>query len=109
MYSHTVSPPRNAFHVRTGELLWQFNTGSGIHSNPVTYSVNGKQYVAVASGWGAGWKAIPRKCTVHSGATRSSLRAPVWMPLWGQLGLTDSRRTNMEAGAKLFSTWSTGC
>ncbi|MBW3566480.1 MAG: PQQ-dependent dehydrogenase, methanol/ethanol family [Proteobacteria bacterium] len=44
----------NAYDARTGELLWQFNTGSGIHSNPVTYSVNGKQYIAVPSGWG-GW------------------------------------------------------
>jgi alcohol dehydrogenase (cytochrome c) len=44
----------NAWDARSGELLWQFQTGSGIHSNPVTYSVNGKQYVAVASGWG-GW------------------------------------------------------
>src|SRR5690606_15840915 len=43
-----------ALHARTGELLWEFQTGSGIHSNPITYSVNGKQYVAVASGWG-GW------------------------------------------------------
>jgi alcohol dehydrogenase (cytochrome c) len=44
----------NAYDARSGTLLWQFQTGSGIHSNPVTYSVNGKQYVAVASGWG-GW------------------------------------------------------
>jgi alcohol dehydrogenase (cytochrome c) len=44
----------NAFNAHTGELLWQFNTGSGIHSNPVSYSVNGKQYVAVPTGWG-GW------------------------------------------------------
>lgn len=43
-----------AHHARTGELLWQFQTGSGIHSNPVTYSVRGKQYIAVPSGWG-GW------------------------------------------------------
>jgi alcohol dehydrogenase (cytochrome c) len=43
-----------AFDARTGELLWQFQTGSGIHSNPVTYRVNGKQYVAVPTGWG-GW------------------------------------------------------
>lgn len=43
-----------ALNARTGELLWQFNAGSGIHSNPVTYSVNGKQYIAVPSGWG-GW------------------------------------------------------
>jgi alcohol dehydrogenase (cytochrome c) len=44
----------DAFDARTGAVLWRFQTGSGIHSNPVTYAVNGKQYVAVASGWG-GW------------------------------------------------------
>jgi alcohol dehydrogenase (cytochrome c) len=44
----------SAFDAKTGEQLWSFQTGSGIHSSPVTYSVNGKQYVAVHSGWG-GW------------------------------------------------------
>ena len=43
-----------ALHARTGERLWQFRTGSGIHSSPVTYRVDGKQYVAVLVGWG-GW------------------------------------------------------
>jgi alcohol dehydrogenase (cytochrome c) len=43
----------NALNARTGELLWQFQTGSGHHSNPVTYSVDGRQYVAVPVGWGA--------------------------------------------------------
>ncbi|MEU6644905.1 PQQ-dependent dehydrogenase, methanol/ethanol family [Saccharomonospora sp. NPDC046836] len=43
----------NAFHARTGELLWQFQTGSGHHSNPSTYSVDGRQYIAVPVGWGA--------------------------------------------------------
>ncbi|MFN3647986.1 MAG: PQQ-dependent dehydrogenase, methanol/ethanol family [Armatimonadota bacterium] len=43
-----------AHHARTGECLWQFRTGSGIHSNPTTYSVGGKQYLAVPTGWG-GW------------------------------------------------------
>jgi alcohol dehydrogenase (cytochrome c) len=44
----------DAFNARTGELLWQFQTGNGIHGSPITYSVKGKQYVAVPSGWG-GW------------------------------------------------------
>ena len=44
----------NAWDARTGEVLWQYQTGNGIHSNPVTYSVNGKQYIAVPTGWG-GW------------------------------------------------------
>ena len=44
----------NAYDARTGEVLWQYQTGNGIHSNPITYSVNGKQYIAVPTGWG-GW------------------------------------------------------
>jgi alcohol dehydrogenase (cytochrome c) len=44
----------HAFHARTGERLWSYNTGNGIHSNPVTYSVGGKQYIALPTGWG-GW------------------------------------------------------
>ena len=43
-----------ALDARTGRQLWQFRTGTGIHSNPVTYSVGGRQYVAVPTGWG-GW------------------------------------------------------
>jgi alcohol dehydrogenase (cytochrome c) len=52
-----VGTPRGEFvalHARSGEELWRFQTGSGIHSNPVSYSVKGKQYVAVPTGWG-GW------------------------------------------------------
>ena len=43
-----------ALDARSGRELWRFRTGTGIHSNPVTYSVAGKQYVAVPTGWG-GW------------------------------------------------------
>jgi lanthanide-dependent methanol dehydrogenase len=44
-----------AVNARTGELLWQFKTGSGIIGQPVTYrGPDGKQYVAILSGIG-GW------------------------------------------------------
>ncbi len=36
----------------TGEVLWQFQTGSGIVGQPVTWDMDGNQYIAVASGWG---------------------------------------------------------
>ncbi|MTD58925.1 PQQ-dependent dehydrogenase, methanol/ethanol family, partial [Amycolatopsis pithecellobii] len=42
----------NALDARTGELLWQFQCGSGHHSSPTTYMVDGRQYIAVAVGWG---------------------------------------------------------
>jgi alcohol dehydrogenase (cytochrome c) len=43
-----------AYDAKTGALLWQHQTGSGIHGSPMTYSVKGRQYVAVTTGWG-GW------------------------------------------------------
>jgi alcohol dehydrogenase (cytochrome c) len=43
--------PGGEFHARTGEPLWRFQTGSGHHSSPITYSVDGRQYVAGPVGW----------------------------------------------------------
>jgi alcohol dehydrogenase (cytochrome c) len=43
----------NALNAETGDLLWQFQCGSGHHSSPSTYEVEGRQYVAVPTGWGA--------------------------------------------------------
>jgi alcohol dehydrogenase (cytochrome c) len=42
-----------ALDARTGEQLWQFQCGSGHHSSPTTYMVDGRQYIAVPVGWGA--------------------------------------------------------
>ena len=44
-----------AVNARTGEVVWQFKTGSGVIGQPVTYrGPDGHQYVAVFSGIG-GW------------------------------------------------------
>jgi len=43
-----------AVDAKTGHPLWKFKTGSGIISQPMTYSYGGKQYIAVLSGVG-GW------------------------------------------------------
>ena len=40
----------NAFNSETGELLWQVKGSAGVNAPPVTYQVDGKQYVAVAAG-----------------------------------------------------------
>ena len=41
-----------AFDARSGELLWQHRTNSGIIGVPTSFAVDGKQYIAVQSGWG---------------------------------------------------------
>jgi alcohol dehydrogenase (cytochrome c) len=35
---------------QTLDELWQFNVGTGFNAAPMTYAVNGKQYIAIASG-----------------------------------------------------------
>ena len=42
----------HAFDAKTGKLLWTFPTNSGIIGQPTSFLVDGKQYVAVQSGWG---------------------------------------------------------
>jgi alcohol dehydrogenase (cytochrome c) len=39
-----------AVDAKTGKTLWKFNTGSGITAAPMTYTLDGKQYIAVVSG-----------------------------------------------------------
>jgi alcohol dehydrogenase (cytochrome c) len=39
-----------ALDARNGDLLWKFTVGGPVVSSPMTYSVNGKQYVAVSAG-----------------------------------------------------------
>jgi alcohol dehydrogenase (cytochrome c) len=36
--------------ARTGRALWQFNTGQSMHASPMSYAVDGTQYVAIAAG-----------------------------------------------------------
>jgi len=39
-----------AHDAKTGKELWKFNTGSGISAAPISYTLDGKQYIAVTSG-----------------------------------------------------------
>jgi PQQ-dependent dehydrogenase (methanol/ethanol family) len=39
-----------AYDAVTGQLLWKYQCGAGVNAPPVSYMVNGKQYIAVAAG-----------------------------------------------------------
>ncbi|WP_323001998.1 pyrroloquinoline quinone-dependent dehydrogenase [Denitromonas sp.] len=42
-----------AYDADNGKPLWQFNAGSGARGGPVSYAVNGKQYIAIPTGLGS--------------------------------------------------------
>ena len=41
-----------AFDASSGAVLWEFPTNSGIIGQPSSFMVDGRQYIAVQSGWG---------------------------------------------------------
>ena len=80
-----------ALHARSGELLWQFRTGSGVIGQPVTYrGPDGHQYVAVLSGVG-GW---PGAVVVNDLDTRDNTAGTGW-----GLAMRDLKKDTTKGGA----------
>jgi alcohol dehydrogenase (cytochrome c) len=45
----------SAYDAKTLDELWSFETGSGVNAPPISFSVDGKQYIAIAVGLGGAW------------------------------------------------------
>ncbi len=44
-----------AYNAASGEKLWSFGAQTGVVAPPITYTVDGEQYVAVLAGWGGAY------------------------------------------------------
>ena len=65
-----------ALDVNSGEVLWQARLGTSVQGFPVSFSVGGKQYVAVTTGLGGGSpRNVPRMIEpdVHHPQTGNAL------------------------------------
>lgn len=67
VFSAPADQTFDAYDERTGRRLWQYHTSSAVIGVPVSYVVDGKQYVAVLAGWGGGM-------SLYGGAASSSLK-----------------------------------
>jgi quinohemoprotein ethanol dehydrogenase len=77
-----------AYRAATGEPLWDFDLGLGISAPPITYSVNGKQYLAILVGWGGSLAALGGKeMANHGWAYRAQTRRLVAFSLEGDVEL----------------------
>ena len=52
VFSGTPDDTFYAFDAKSGKVLWTHHMTSGVIGVPMSYRVDGKQYVAVQSGWG---------------------------------------------------------
>jgi quinohemoprotein ethanol dehydrogenase len=62
-----------AYSADTGHKVWSIKTGSAIHSVPVSFAVQGQQYILVPVGWGSGSRLFSRGSSM---ATPESKRGP---------------------------------
>jgi quinohemoprotein ethanol dehydrogenase len=62
-----------AYAADSGKKVWSIQTGSAIESVPVTFAVNGEQYILTPVGWGSGSRLFAPAWTM---ATPQSKRGP---------------------------------
>lgn len=55
VFQGTASGEFRAYAADSGEQLWSFPSQTGIIAAPMTYSIDGEQYVAILVGWGGLW------------------------------------------------------
>ena len=41
-----------AYNAQNGDKLWESPTGTGVVAAPISYELNGEQYISIAAGWG---------------------------------------------------------
>ncbi|MGE0337206.1 MAG: PQQ-binding-like beta-propeller repeat protein, partial [Gammaproteobacteria bacterium] len=56
-----------AYRATDGKALWEFQTGVGLSAPPITYSVAGKQYVSILTGWGGAGVSMAGSITQQHG------------------------------------------
>jgi quinohemoprotein ethanol dehydrogenase len=58
-----------AYNATTGEKLWETPVGTGVVAAPATYTIDGKQYVSIAVGWGGVFGIMLRATELQSPGT----------------------------------------
>ena len=100
-----------AYNASTGDKLWSAYAGTGIVAPPITYSIDGKQYVSVMAGWGGAFpkkfRSYGRLLTFAIGGTatpltRTAARRVTALP-------STATAADVTAGAKIYNTYCVRC
>ena len=78
VFEGTAGGRFEAYRADTGEKKWSFDAQTGVMAGPVTYTVNGEQYVAVLAGWGGVFPLATGEVAFKSGRVRNISRMLVF-------------------------------
>jgi len=71
VFQGTAQGNLEAYRADNGQKLWSADAQSGIVAAPVTYTVNGEQYVAVLAGWGGVFALASGEVALSAGRTQN--------------------------------------
>ncbi|MFY9905760.1 MAG: PQQ-dependent dehydrogenase, methanol/ethanol family [Terriglobales bacterium] len=74
VFEGTAAGRFEAYRADTGGKVWSFDAQTGVMAGPVTYTVNGEQYVAVLAGWGGVFPLATGEVSFKSGRVRNVSR-----------------------------------
>jgi len=74
VFEGTAQGNLEAYRADTGRKLWAADAQSGVVAAPITYTVDGEQYVAVLAGWGGVFPLATGEVALHSGRTQNISR-----------------------------------
>jgi len=109
-----------AYRATDGKRLWDIPTQMGIIAPPITYSVNGEQYVAVQVGWGGAFAIAggmkPSLSAQYSRIMAFKLNSNVQLPplpepmaKYDPPARTSTSPDVLKQGQNLFNTYCMGC
>lgn len=123
VFEGTAGGKFEAYRADTSAKLWSFAAQTGVMAGPVTYEVNGQQYVAVLAGWGGVFPLAAGEVSFASGQVRNLSRMLVFK-LGGNTSLPPMQATEpppltalpnpaspatIRKGERLFQTYCAGC
>ncbi|MGA8152072.1 MAG: PQQ-dependent dehydrogenase, methanol/ethanol family [Terriglobales bacterium] len=123
LFEGTAGGAFEAYRADTGAKLWSFPAQTGVMAGPVTYTVNGEQYVAVLAGWGGVFPLATGEVSFKSGRVRNISRMLVFK-LGGKANLPELEQpekpvlpplpnaasaATIHQGEKLFQRYCAAC
>jgi PQQ-dependent dehydrogenase (methanol/ethanol family) len=101
-----------AYSADEGRTLWVSHTGTGVIAAPITYEIDGVQYVSVMAGWGGAFALVGG--TAAPGAAKGpgavlTYAIPESAPTPAQFEALITQTGALPAGERLYHTWCARC
>ncbi len=123
VFEGTAQGNLEAYRADNGQKLWSADAQSGVVAAPMTYAVNGEQYVAVLAGWGGVFPLATGEVALSSGRTQNISRLLAFklgskaslppLPQFSQLQLKPPKSiasaATLKKGEALFQQFCSTC